>query len=175
MPESESEEAAALRLNLAFGLPQGTVQRGSVRRWRLKGFHLDDIDRLESELWTMARVPEWLTERAIDKESELSPADVDHRFKVGRMLKVEAEAEIKGLEVQAHREKWVTAAEMHETGRQLGAILRSHLLQFPNQWAPILEGKTAAQMRVRMREEVARVLGDLERVMKEKRLPVDEE
>ena len=62
----------------------------------------------------------------------------------------------------------MTGDEPRESGRAIAASFRSHLLQIPNQWTPILEGLTPAKMREKMRAEIARILGDVLRLMEER-------
>jgi hypothetical protein len=148
-----------------------------VREWTKKGLPLDDPASLAAVLLAQRKCPPWLLAAQMaaaapaDQAEPAAPATVaelQYQLLLERVRKTAAEATIKELDAKAAAEKWFTAEEAHESGRQIGAVIRSHLLQIPNQWTPILLGLPAGKMREKMRREIGRILGDCERMMLEK-------
>ena len=170
----ETQAATVKRLSKALG---GAVTRHMVRVWTQKGLPLQDPAALAAVLLSQRKCPPWLLEAQMpagDQEEPAAPATVaelQYQLLLERVRKTAAEATIKELDAQAAKEKWFTAEQAHESGRQIGAVIRSHLLQIPNQWTPILQGLPAGKMREKMRREVGRILGDCERMMLEKGAP----
>jgi phage terminase Nu1 subunit (DNA packaging protein) len=166
--------AAVLRETLTKALG-GQVTRDMVREWTSKGYPVEDPAALVQVLLAQRTCPAWLEEKhatpAEDQAAAPTVAELKYQLLLERVRKTAAEASIKELEAAAARQKWLTREEAEEAGRQIGSIFRSHLLQVPNSWTPILEGLPAGKMRDRMRKEIARILQDVERLMIEKGAP----
>ncbi len=162
----ETEAAAQARLSKMLG---GEVTRQMVREWRAKGYPLDDAEGLQEILLQQHKCPDWIVERAAT-ETTAGPtvAELRYQLLLEKVRIAAADATKKELDAEAAKNKWVTADEAKEVGRAIAAIFRSHLLQIPNQWTPILEGMTPGKMREKMRAEVARILSDVLRLMEER-------
>ena len=165
----ETEPAAQARLSRALG---GEVTRAMVREWRAKGYPLADADELRDILLGQRRCPDWLIDGAGHGETTAADgptvAELRYQLLLERVRIAAADATKKELDAAAAKNKWVTAKEAREAGRAIAAIFRSHLLQIPNQWTPILEGLAPGKMREKMRAEVSRILGDVLRLMEER-------
>ena len=164
----ETEAAAQARLSKLLG---GDVTREMVRQWRAKGYPLDDAAELRRILLEQRKCPDWLiTKPSTDSGTTEGPSVAELRYQLllEKVRIAAADATKKELDANAAKNKWVPADEAREAGRAIAAIFRSHLLQIPNQWTPILEGLTPAKMREKMRAEIARILGDGLRVMEER-------
>ena len=167
MPE-ETEPDAQARLSKLLG---GHVTRAMVREWRAKEYPLDDGPELRRLLLSQHKCPDWLLEGdGSDPGTADGPSVAELRYQllIERVRIAAADATRKELEASAAKNKWITAEEGREAGRAISAIFRSHLLQVPNSWTPILEGLPPAAMRDKMRGEVARILSDVLRLMEER-------
>ena len=163
----ETEPAAQARLSRLLG---GEVSRAMVREWRDKGYPLDNANELRQILLGQRRCPDWLIQGQEETTTTTGPSVAELRYQLllEKVRIAAADATKKELDAAAAKNKWVTADEAREAGRAIAAIFRSHLLQIPNQWTPILEGLAPAKMREKMRAEVARILGDVLRLMEER-------
>ena len=165
----ETEAATQARLSKLLG---GEVTRAMVREWRAKGYPLDDAQELREILLGQHKCPDWLIQPGGQDQTTTttgpSVAELRYQLLLERVRIAAADATKKELDANAAKNKWVTADEAREAGRAIAAIFRSHLLQIPNQWTPILEGLAPAKMREKMRAEVARILGDVLRLMEER-------
>ena len=169
----ETEPAAQARLSKLLG---GEVTRQMVREWRRKGYPLEDGEELRRVLLAQRKCPDWLIPPpSEDPATPNSPTktgpsvgELRYQLLLERVRIAAADATKKELDAQAAKNHWVTAEEAREAGRAIAAIFRSHLLQIPNQWTPILEGLAPGKMRDKMRAEVARILGDVLRLMEER-------
>ena len=168
----ETEPAAQARLSKLLG---GEVTRQMVREWRRKGYPLEDGEELRRVLLAQRKCPDWLippppSEAPANSPTKTGPSVGELRYQLllERVRIAAADATKKELDAQAAKNHWVTAEEAREAGRAIAAIFRSHLLQIPNQWTPILEGLAPGKMRDKMRAEVARILGDVLRLMEER-------
>ena len=163
----ETEAATQARLSKLLG---GEVTRAMVREWRAKGYPLDDPKELRAILLGQRKCPDWLIEGRQETSSNEGPtvAELRYQLLLEKVRIAAADATKKELDANAAKNKWVTGDEAREAGRAISAIFRSHLLQIPNQWTPILEGLSPAKMREKMRAEVARILADVLRLMEER-------
>ena len=164
----ETEPAAQARLSRLLG---GEVTRAMVREWRAKGYPLENAAELREILLGQHKCPDWLLEKPGQQATATtgpSVAELRYQLLLERVRIAAADATKKELDAAAAKNKWVTAEEAREAGRAIAAIFRSHLLQIPNQWTPILEGLSPAKARDKMRAEVARILGDVLRLMEER-------
>jgi len=163
---AESDAAAMRRLSKVLG---GTVTRAMVREWRGKAYPLDDGAELRRILLSQHTCPNWLVAKSPEAPGAgPSVGELRYQLLLERVRIAAAEATKKELEAGAALNHWVTADEAREAGRAIAAIFRSHLLQLPNQWTPILEGLSPPKMRDKMRGEVGRILGDVLRLMEER-------
>lgn len=163
----ETEAAAQARLSKMLG---GEVTRSMVREWRGKGYPLDDGPELRRILLTQRKAPDWVLDSVKAPAGPEGPSVEQLRYQllIERVRIAAADATRKELEAAAAKNRWITAEEGREAGRAISAIFRSHLLQVPNQWTPILEGLTPGAMRDKMRGEVGRILADVLRLMEER-------
>ena len=164
---AETEAATQARLSKLLG---GDVTRAMVREWSAKGYPLDDPRELREILLGQRKCPDWLIEGHQDTTTAEGPtvAELRYQLLLEKVRIAAADATRKELDANAAKNKWVTGDEAREAGRAIAAIFRSHLLQIPNQWTPILEGLAPAKMREKMRAEVARILADVLRLMEER-------
>ena len=160
---SETEADASKRLTVALGFD---VTRDAVREWRVKKYPLDDIPKLRLALLSQPRPPEGLIEQEVGPE--INRATWLQRKLIAQTLKIEAEASLKALDLEAAQKGWFRTELAEQAGREIGAVFRSELLQIPNLWAPVLEGLPPAKMRDRMRAEVGRILESCDRLLREK-------
>lgn len=168
---AESLTEAAERLSELLG---GPVTVGQVRHWRAKGYNLADKEELVVALLSAQRCPEWIVEKFAGENEEggrPTAAELKYRYALARTLKTEWEAKQKEVDYRAAVENWITREVADETGRQIGAVLRSQLLQLPATLTPQLQGLAAAPMRAKIQAEVARMLQELKRLMLEKGVP----
>ena len=164
---------AAVRLTASLKIE---VTRGMVRSWRLRGLALDDPDKLRVQLMNSERPPRGLicmetttsatTTATIDPELiAANPAELEKRLGELQALLLAApdyetartiKTKISGLKelhrAQVERGHYILATDAIQAGTQAAIASKSAWENLEDSLPPILEGLSAAKMKVIIRD-----------------------
>lgn len=169
--KKETQAAAAIRLTKALGFE---VTRKMVRVWTAKGYPLNDVDEIRRRLRNQERAPKATQpttaaerpEREGETEAKpLDPLEVERELAKlqARMLAAEDYETARTLRTQIAGIRDVLK-ELREQGKyilrdvstseamQAGAASRAAWEKIEDELPPMLDGLTAAQMKVKLRD-----------------------
>jgi hypothetical protein len=117
----------------------------TIRNWLAAGVDVEDPEAVAAYRATLQRSPSALREKKLE---------ADTREK-------EAKAELAEIQLAKVKGDLLSVSDLNETMVALGARVKAQLLTFEKTLPPILEGKTAPDMVLLIREQVERVLTEL--------------
>lgn len=162
-PRRESQKAAAVRLSEALGR---AVTAQNVRRWREKGWDLNDIPKLEKLVANMERPPKRTTENPEEPDvAAEARKDLDERvrdlegklllaanYETARTIRTQIAGMKDLVKVQVERGKYMLKTDAEAAGMQFAQHVKHGWEKIEDSLPPMLEGLSAAQMKEKLRE-----------------------
>lgn len=168
-PGSIASEARRLTAELGFA-----VTSDKVRWWRTKGYPIHDTEELRQRLLSQERVPKGLRretsltappDQPLPGADDLSPEALDARlrelqakllgttdYEAARTIRTQIAALRDIFRIQTDRGIYVLASDMRAAGMVAGNASRSAWEKIAADLPPLLEGLTAMQMQVKLRD-----------------------
>jgi len=165
---SETVTEACRRLSAALGIE---VTRGMLRHWRTKRYDLQDIDALKHSLRNQVRNPlpkeprPAAASQPAPTDRMLTPEEIDDRIATlqdalltatdldaARTIKTQISGMREVIKVQQERGVLMPVADAEAAGRLAGQASRQAWEKIEDELPPMLEGKTAAQMKAALRD-----------------------
>jgi hypothetical protein len=181
-PRRETQAAAAVRLGKALGIG---VTRQMVRKWKAKGYPLDDPEELGRCLWNQERRPkglkrpkdlesvpavrpdvEGLDQEQVEKElrelyEKLRDAEDYEEARTRRTQIAGVKDVLKELREQG---RYILREEAAKSAAVAAMASKGKWEQIEDELPPMLEGLTALQMKEKLRPFARRVIMELAEV-----------
>lgn len=128
------------------------VDERTIRNWKKKGYNLDDPEKLEQQIGKQRHLP-----RNFEPATSLNSA---------RIRKTNLECEKLHFQLEVERGKYTSNDKIRDDLIKIGSATKASLLRLENELPPILEGLTAEDMQIKIKEAVDSILGDLSKMVK---------